>query len=71
MIGTSDKRAGVSINNPIRIEDGCWIGANVIVMPGITIGKGCIIGTGSLVTKDCPPNGLYVGVPAKRIKDLI
>lgn len=54
----------------IIVESGCWIGANVTILPGVTIGHGCIVGAGSLVTKDCMPNGLYVGSPAKRIRDL-
>ena len=39
-------------------------------MPGVTIRKGCVIGSDSLVLADTEPNGLYVGHPAKRIKDL-
>lgn len=39
-------------------------------MPGITINEGCIIGAGSIVTKNCEVNGVYVGQPAIRIKDL-
>jgi maltose O-acetyltransferase len=42
----------------------------VIIMPGVTVGNGCIIASGALVNKDCAPNGLYAGVPAIRIKDL-
>ena len=61
---------GVGITKYIFIGDGCWIGANVTILPGIEIGTGCIIGAGALVTKNCKPNGLYVGVPAKRIRDL-
>ncbi|MCR4913326.1 MAG: acyltransferase [Lactobacillus sp.] len=55
---------------PVKIDDGCWIGANVTILPGVHIGKGCVIGAGAVVNKDCEPNGVYVGVPAKRIKDL-
>jgi acetyltransferase-like isoleucine patch superfamily enzyme len=47
-----------------------WIGANAIILCGVTVGEGCIIASGSVVTKDCYPNGMYAGVPAKRIKDL-
>lgn len=54
----------------ITVGDGCWIGTNVTILPGVNIRNGCVIGAGSLVTKDCEPNGLYVGVPAKRIKEL-
>ncbi len=38
-------------------------------MPGVTIGDGCLVATGAVVAKDLEPNGLYAGVPAKRIKD--
>ena len=55
---------------PIKIVDDCWIGANTTIMPGVTIAKGCIIAANSLVTKYTEPNGLYVGKPAKRIKEL-
>lgn len=55
---------------PTLIKDGCWVGANVTIIPGVTIGEGCIIAAGAVVTKNCEPDGLYAGVPAKRIKDL-
>ncbi|WP_449598729.1 acyltransferase [Niallia sp. Marseille-Q9988] len=69
-IGNSVRRAGQTYGKDIRIEDGCWIGARVIIQPGVTIGKGCVIAAGSVVTKNCSPNGLYAGVPAKRIREL-
>lgn len=69
-IGPSGYRAGEGNSFPINIEDGCWIGANVTIMPGVTIKKGCIIGAGALVTESTEFNGLYVGCPAKRIKEL-
>ena len=53
-----------------RIERGCWIGARSVVLPGVSIGEGCVIGSGSVVVSDCEPNGLYIGAPAKRVKDL-
>lgn len=52
------------------IERGVWIGAGAIVLAGVKIGEGCVIGAGAVVASDCQPNGLYVGVPAKRIRDL-
>ena len=70
-LGDSNRRAKETIGLPIIIEDGCWIGANVVIMPGVTIKKGCVIGATALVTKDTEPNGLYVGKPAHKIKDLI
>ena len=63
-------RAGKTIYKPIFIGNGCWIGANSIILPGVTIGDGCIIGAGSVVNKDCDSNCLYAGNPAKKIKTL-
>lgn len=54
----------------ITIGDGCWIGAGVIILPGVNIAGGCVIGAGAVVTKDTEANGVYMGVPAKRIKEL-
>lgn len=69
-LGDENQRAGKGIAKKIVVEDGCWIGARTTIMPGVTIKKGCVIGSDSLVLTDTEPNGLYVGHPAKRIKDL-
>ena len=53
---------------PVRIEDDVWIGARSIILPGLTIGKGSIIGAGSVVTKDVPPYAICAGNPARIIK---
>ncbi len=55
----------------IVIEDDCWLGHNVTVVDGVTIGKGCVIGAGSVVTKDIPPYSIAVGTPAKVVKSRI
>jgi len=55
---------------PITIEDGVWLGTNVLVNSGVTIGKNSVVGSGSVVTKDVPPNVLVAGVPAVVIKSL-
>ena len=55
---------------PVVIHDRCWIGAGSIVLPGTTIGTGCVVAAGAVVTKDCEPGGLYAGVPARRIRSL-
>lgn len=52
----------------IRIGNGVWIGANVVVMPGVTISDGTIVGAGSVVTKSTEPYSVVAGVPAKKIK---
>lgn len=53
---------------PVIIEDRVWIGENVCVLPGITIGFGAIVGAGSVVTKDILPETIVAGSPAKAIK---
>lgn len=52
----------------VTIEDHVWIGARATILPGITIGRGAVIGTSSVVTKDIPPMAVAVGNPAKIIK---
>lgn len=68
--GDSFHRAGPVIDRPIRVEDGAWIGASSTVLGGVTIARGCVIAAGAVVAKDTEPNGLYGGIPARRIKDL-
>lgn len=55
---------------PIKIGKNCWLGGSVIVLPGVTIGDGCVIGAGAVVTKDIPKNSLAVGNPAKVIRTI-
>lgn len=53
---------------PIHIEDKAWLGSNVTVLPGVTIGEGAIVAAGAVVTKDVDSNTIVGGVPAKIIK---
>lgn len=53
---------------PVIIEDDVWIGVNAIILKGVKIGKGAIIGAGSVVTKDVPSNSIAAGNPAKIVK---
>ena len=69
-VGSEERRAGSARATAIVIEDGVWIGGSAVILGGVTIGKGCVVGAGSLVVSDCAPNGLYGGVPARRIRDL-
>ncbi|KAJ5239417.1 maltose/galactoside acetyltransferase [Penicillium chermesinum] len=64
------RRKFVEFGHPIKIGDDCWIGGNVLILPGITIGEGCTIGAGSVVTKDIPPFSVAVGSPCKVIKTI-
>lgn len=60
---------GVS-TNPVSIEDDVWVGANAVILPGVTIGEHCVVAAGAIVTKDVPPHSLVAGVPAKVIKKI-
>lgn len=57
------------IKSSVTIGDNVWIGENVVILPGVEIGQGCIIGANSVVTKDLDENSIYVGSPAKKIKE--
>ena len=55
---------------PVIIGDDVWIGANAVILPGVTIGKHCVVAAGAIVTKDVPDYSLVAGVPAKLIKQI-
>ena len=55
---------------PIVIEDNVWLGGHVTVLPGVTIGRNTVVGAGSVVTKDLPPNVVAAGNPARVIRTL-
>ncbi len=57
-------------NIPVRIGSNCWLGAGVIVLPGITIGDNTVVGAGSVVTKDLPPNVVAVGNPCRVLRPI-
>ncbi len=57
-------------SRPVRIEDEAWIGGGAILLPGVTIGRGSVIGAGAVVTRDVPPYSVAVGNPARVIKSI-
>lgn len=56
--------------DPVTIGDRCWIGANVTICPGVTIGENSVIGAGSVVTKDIPPNVIAAGNPCRVLRPI-
>jgi maltose O-acetyltransferase len=69
-VGGTARRAGEITSAPITVGTGCWLGAGVTVLPGVTIGPGCVVRAASVVTKDLEANGLYVGSPARLVRML-
>ena len=68
-----DRRASLSTPNdegshPVEVGDDCWIGINVVISPGVTVGRGCVIGANSVVTRDVPPYTVVAGAPAKPLR---
>jgi acetyltransferase-like isoleucine patch superfamily enzyme len=53
---------------PIKLHDNVWLGYDVIILPGVSLGKGCVVGAGSIVTKSFGDNTVIAGCPAKIIK---
>jgi maltose O-acetyltransferase len=61
-----ERRTGRLEFAPVRIEDGAWLGAGAIVLPGVTVGRDAIVGAGAVVTRDVPPGDTVLGVPARQ-----
>lgn len=57
-------------SEPIAVEDKVWIGSNVVVLPGVTIGYGSVIGAGSVVSRDVPPMVVAAGVPCRVVRPI-
>lgn len=64
------REKGYQFNMPVHIGRNCWIGAGVIIVPGINIGDNTVIGAGSIVTKDIPANSVAVGNPCRVIREI-
>ena len=69
-LGGPERRCGAVHGVPIRIEDGVWIGAGAIVLPGVTLGAGSVVAAGAVVTRDVPADTLVGGVPARPLRSL-
>ena len=66
--GIAPDKRGITFPLPIVIGKNVWIGANAMIVPGVTVGDNAIIGAGAVVTKDVPANAVVAGVPAKVMK---
>ncbi|MCS3430471.1 galactoside O-acetyltransferase [Klebsiella sp. BIGb0407] len=64
------RKSGEMFSFPVTIENNVWIGSQVVINPGVTIGENSVIGAGSVVTKNVPPNVVAAGVPCKVIRDI-
>jgi maltose O-acetyltransferase len=70
-IGPSGQRCRIEVSGaPVEIRDGAWIGAGAILLPGVTVERGCVIAAGSVVTRSTEPDGLYAGSPARLVRRL-
>jgi maltose O-acetyltransferase len=69
-MGPASKRAGLDTGGPISIGAGAWVGGSATILSGVTIGAGAVVAAGAVVVRDCAPNGLYAGVPARQIREL-
>ncbi|MBP5841749.1 sugar O-acetyltransferase, partial [Lactiplantibacillus plantarum] len=70
LFDATERIRGGCIARPITIGDGCWLAANVTVLPGVTIGANTIIGGGSVVTHDIPANVIAAGNPCQVIRPI-
>lgn len=69
-LGSHERRATGATAEDIVIGDGCWIGAGSVVLPGVSVAPGCVVGAGAVVTRSTEPDGVYAGVPARRLRTL-
>ncbi len=64
------RNSGYEYGQSVTIEDDVWIGGSVVILPGVTIGRGAVIGGGSVVTKDIPPMVIAVGSPCRVVRPI-
>lgn len=66
----SMREKALQFNLPVHIGNNVWVGANVVILPGVTIGDNTVIGAGSVVTKDIPANVVAVGSPCRVLREI-
>ncbi|MDE6490660.1 MAG: sugar O-acetyltransferase [Muribaculaceae bacterium] len=66
----SQRNRGIMRARPVSIADDVWIGGQTVILPGVTIGKGAVIGAGSVVTRDIPPLTVAAGNPCRPIRSI-
>lgn len=64
------RKKGYQFNLPVKIGKNCWLGAGVVVLPGVSIGDNTVVGAGSVVTKDLPANVVAVGNPCRVLREI-
>ena len=67
-IHPGQRSEGISTSKPIRLEEDVWIGANAVVIEGVSVGNGAVVAAGAVVTRDVPENAVVAGVPARIVK---
>ena len=69
-LDATERNRGLEYARPISVGSNVWFGANVTVLPGVTIGDNCVIGAGSVVNKDIPAGTMAAGNPCRVIKSI-
>ncbi len=69
-VDANERRSGLEYALPVSIGDGVWLGGGAIICPGVTIGENSVVGAGSVVTRDLPPNVVAVGNPCRVTRHL-
>ena len=70
MLDANGEKRHFCYAKPVHIGHDCWFGANVVVCPGVTVGDNCVIGAGSVITRDIPDNSFAAGVPCRVIRPI-
>lgn len=69
-LSPAERLKGAQFNKPVTLENSVWLGSNVVVLPGVTIGENSVIGAGAVVTKDIPANVVAMGVPCQVVRSI-